>query len=136
MPQYPVPQFIESEGKITALLTYRQFFIMVGAGAICFALFFFTPFMVFLIGSFFSLSIFAIIAFYKVNNMSIITVILQAIGFFIGKKSYTWSKKEATYPMDVTQKPEAKEAPKTPPMHVQARPSKLKNIQTLVDTKK
>ena len=40
MEQYPIPQFIEQEGKIAFFISFRQFFYIVGAGAICFILYF------------------------------------------------------------------------------------------------
>ena len=43
MEQYPVPQFIEQEGKIAFFLSFRQFFYLAGAGAICFILYYTLP---------------------------------------------------------------------------------------------
>ncbi len=136
MPQYPVPQFIESEGKIVSFLTYRQFWFLTGGGAIIFAFFFFTPFLVFLIGSLFTAFIVVTIAFFKVNNQSLVTVLLQALGFYFGTKNYTWKKNTAMYPLNVAAKPELKALPEKPAMRLQARPSKLKSIQQMVETKK
>ncbi len=134
MPQYPVPQFIESEGKIISFLTYKQFFILVAGGAICFAFFFFTPFIVFLFGSFLTATIFGLVAFYKINNMSIVTVVLNAFGFLMGSKNYTWKKNEATYPLKMRPRPEVKVLPEAPKM--QAHASKLREIQQKVETRK
>ena len=43
MEQYPIPQFIEQESKIASFISFRQFFYLVGAGVICFFLYFLLP---------------------------------------------------------------------------------------------
>ena len=92
MPQYPIPQFIEEEGKIIFFLTFRQFFILVGAGAICFGLLFILPMIIAIIASMFVLGIFGIIAFLKIDGMSVVKVLLNMMGFYTKTKVYTWKK--------------------------------------------
>ena len=47
MEQYPIPQFIEAESKIRFLISFRQFFYLVGAGVACFPyIFYFAPYCV------------------------------------------------------------------------------------------
>ena len=93
MPQYPIPQFIEEEGKIVFFLTFRQFFLLVGGGAVCFLLFLTMPFWVFAVGSVFIMAFALIIAFVKINGASIVRVVLNYLGFVTGAKNYTWKKK-------------------------------------------
>ncbi|MCX6719524.1 MAG: PrgI family protein, partial [Candidatus Staskawiczbacteria bacterium] len=49
MEQYPIPQFIEQEGKIAFFISFRQFFYLVGAGGACFILYFILPKVLFLL---------------------------------------------------------------------------------------
>ncbi len=127
MAQYPIPQFIEAEGKIISFLTFRQFFILVGGGAIC-ALFYYTlPFFIFATGSIFVAIITAAVAVLKVDNDSIVTVVRNALGYFIASKNYIWKKKEAPYPL------------KNNPSHQLAKPaalSKLKETKGIVEYRK
>jgi hypothetical protein len=98
MAQYPIPQFIEEEGKIMPFLTFRQFFWLIGGGAISFMLYFTLPFGIFAILGLLVMGITAALAFVKINNASIITVVLNFIGFATGPKSYVWKRKEFSYP--------------------------------------
>lgn len=134
MPQYPVPQFIESEGKIVAFLTYRQFFELVAAGGLCFAMFFFLPFLYFVFGTLITLTVFGIIAFYKVDNMSVIKILTNLAGYTVASKNYTWKKKEASYPLKVREHYQIKSLPQAPEAKMQ-HASKLKEVQKMVDTK-
>ena len=43
MERYPIPQFIEAEGKIAFFISFRQFFYLLGAGVICFILYWILP---------------------------------------------------------------------------------------------
>ncbi|OGZ69319.1 MAG: hypothetical protein A3D44_02570 [Candidatus Staskawiczbacteria bacterium RIFCSPHIGHO2_02_FULL_42_22] len=98
MAQYSTPQFTESEGKIISFLTFRQFFVLVGGGAVCFALYYTLPFALFLILGIMVATITAAIAFLKVNNTSVVTLVLHFITFSIASKTYVWKKKESVYP--------------------------------------
>jgi len=93
MAQYPVPQFIEEEGKIIFFLTFRQFFLLIGGGVVCFLLFQFLPFYFFVVGSLFVMAVVSIIAFVKINGISVVKIVLNYLGFLIQKKDYIWKKK-------------------------------------------
>jgi len=93
MAQYPVPQFIEEEAKIIFFLTFRQFFLLVGGAAVCFLLFYTLPFYVFIVGSLFVMALVSIIAFVKINGISVVKIVLNYLGFLIQKKDYIWKKK-------------------------------------------
>ena len=108
MEQYPIPQFIEQEGKIAFFISFRQFFYIVGAGAACFVLYFILPFFLFIIVSFVIGGGALILAFVTVNGVPIINVILASIGFASGAKNYTWKKKESPYPFKTIQRAEIK----------------------------
>ena len=92
MEQYPIPQFIEQEGKIAFFISFRQFFYIVGAGTICFLLYFVLPRFLFIIFSVL-IGISAIcLAFITVNGAPIINVLLSSLGFAAGSKNYVWKK--------------------------------------------
>jgi len=142
MPQYPVPQFIESEGKIIFFLTFRQFFILVGGGALCVGLYFLTPFTVFIVGSLTIIVLTVAIAFFKVNNQSIITYLLHAIQFSTGTKNYTWKKENTFYaskirpPAPEESAQEKKLAPAAnAPTLLKSANSKLRSIQKTIELK-
>lgn len=137
MPQYPIPQFIEEEGKIIFFLTFRQFFLLIGAGATCLVLYFFLPFFLFVILSFIvGVSTFAV-AFLKINNESVVKLLLNFIAFSTGTKSYTWDKKESAYPFKVKEHRQIQniEGPLGLKTHM-GNTSKLKEAKKLVETKK
>jgi len=91
--QYPIPQFIESEGKIISFLSFRQFFLLVGGGAICALFFTILPFYFFVIGSLLVMALTGSIAFVKIDNISVLTIFMNFIGFTIASKNYMWIKK-------------------------------------------
>ena len=97
MPEYPVPQFIESEAKIIFFLTFRQFFILVGGGVLSFILYFILPFILFIICLMVIVLVVIIVAFFKVNNESAVKILLNFIGFSVGLKNYTWKKEGSHY---------------------------------------
>ena len=114
MAQYPIPQFIEAEGKIISFLTFRQFFILVGGGAVCAISYYTLPFFYFLIITIFVGVVTAAVAFLKIDNESIVVVVINMIGYATKSKTYIWKKKEAKYPFKNNPaqeliKPEAKE---------------------------
>lgn len=132
MEQYPIPQFIESEGKIAFFISFRQFFYLVGAGLLCFFIYFFhLPKPVFIL---LSLVIFVsgiVLAFGTVNGAPILDVILGSIGFSMGSKNYTWSKKESPYPFKPISRTQIKKIEQGPVL--QAQTSQLKKTKTLID---
>ena len=118
MPQYPIPQFIEEEGKIVFFLTYTQFFLLVGGGALCFVLHLILPFWIFAILGIFIMLLVLAIAFIKIGNESIIKVVLHFIGFSVATKNYIWEKKELNFPVaDIQQ-------------------SQLNNTKKIIETKR
>jgi len=150
--QYPIPQFIEEEGKIVFFLTFRQFFLLVGGGVICFILFFTTPFFISVIGSIFVMALVSIIAFLKINGIPIVKVALNFLGFLAQTKNYIWKREEFSKNQEGVEKTkEIKYASQpqtlTPPIDkLQINPkehfistspiSKLENIKKIIETKK
>src|SRR3989344_2464430 len=97
MPQYPLPQFIEEEGKIVFFLTFRQFFLLVGGAVACFLLYYTLPFYLFVPVAILIMMIVSAIAFLKIEDEKITKVILHSINFYTDDKSYTWKKGDMGY---------------------------------------
>lgn len=133
MEQYPIPQFIEQEGKIAFFISFRQFFYLVGAGVVCFILYFVLPRFLFAIFSAI-ISISAIgLAFITVNGTPVINVLLSSFGFAVGLKNYIWKKRESPYPFKTIKRVEIRKIEEGPVLKVQE--SRLKKIHTEVELK-
>ena len=135
MPQYPIPQFIEEEGKIISFLTFRQFFYLVGGGAVCFFFYFILPSSIFILVAIATMGLAVALAFVKINNSTIVSVVLNFIGFSIQEKTYTWKKKESTRLFAAT-KNDYQVNDMQGTYTKQAETSRLRNVKTVVDTKK
>lgn len=133
MEQYPIPQFIEAEGKIAFFISFRQFFYLVGAGAICFVLYFMLPFFLFVIAAIVIVGAAVVLAFVTMNGVPIINMILGSIGFMSGAKNYTWKKKETLYPFHAVKRAEIRKIETGPVLHAQE--SRLRRIRTDVELK-
>jgi len=94
MAHYSVPQFIEEESRIVFFLTFRQFFILLGGGIVCFALFITLPPALFVISSMVIVLLAIAIAFLKINNQPVIKALLSYFGFITGPKNYIWKKED------------------------------------------
>ena len=133
MEQYPIPQFIEQEGKIAFFISFRQFFYLVGAGAICFVLYFVLPRFLFVISSIIIGLASIGLAFITINGYPVINIILNSLGFASGSKSYVWQKKESPYPFKTIKRVEIRKIEEGPALKVQE--SRLKKIHTEVELK-
>lgn len=131
MEQYPIPQFIEAEGKIVFFLSFRQFFYLVGAGAICFFFYYFLPFFLFVILSVVVFAAAVGLAFVTINGVPVLNMILGSFGFAIGGKDYTWKKKESPYPFKPIKRTQIKKIDRGPVL--QAQKSQLKRTKTAVE---
>lgn len=90
--QYQVPQFIEVEDKIIGPLTGKQFFYLLGAGAIIFLLrVVFEWWLVIVLGGPF-VGLAVAMAFLKVNGVPFIEVMNNAVNYFFSNKLYLWKK--------------------------------------------
>ncbi len=131
MEQYPIPQFIEQEGKIAFFISFRQFFYLVGAGAVCFVLYFILPRFLFFLAAPIIFVATLILAFATMNGVPILNMILGAIGFSMGGKDYTWKKKESPYPFKPIKRTQIKKIEQGPVL--QAQTSQLKKTKTQID---
>ena len=133
MEQYPIPQFIEQESKIAFFISFRQFFYLVGAGVVCFFLYWILPRILFFMVSIVIFIGTAILAFATINGTPIINTILGAIGFSMGGKDYTWKKKESPYPFKPIVRTQIKKIEQGPVL--QAQTSQLKRTRTKIETR-
>ena len=133
MEPYPIPQFIEQEGKIAFFISFRQFFYLVGAGLFCFMLYFILPRFLFWILGPAVVVIAALLAFVTVNGMPVINIILSSVGFLTGTKDYTWKKKESPYPFKPIKRTQIKKIEQGPVL--QAQQSQLRKTKTAVELK-
>jgi hypothetical protein len=133
MEQYPVPQFIEQEGKIAFFLSFRQFFYLGGATAICFILYYILPEFIFYVAATFIIVIAVALSFITINGVPILNTILASIGFATGGKNYTWKKKESPYPFKTIKRATVKKIDQGPVLKAQE--SQLKKIRTAVELK-
>ena len=133
MQQYPIPQFIEAESKITSYLTFRQFFYLLVAGGVCFLLYFVLPLVVFFVAAFIVCFIAIVLGFGVINGVPILNFLLGSIGFSIRGKDYTWQKKESPYPFKPIQRTQIKTIQQAPVL--QAQNSQLNKAKALVELK-
>ncbi|MDO8486580.1 MAG: PrgI family protein, partial [Candidatus Staskawiczbacteria bacterium] len=121
------------EGKIAFFISFRQFFYLVGAGAICFLLYFVLPRFLFVIFSIIIGGGAISLAFITVNGTPIINVLLNSFGFTFGSKNYVWQKKESPYPFKTVKRVEIRKIAEGPILKTQE--SRLKKIHTEVELK-
>ena len=135
MEQYPIPQFIEQEGKIAFFISFRQFFYLVGAGVVCFILYYALPFFLFIMASFLIGAVAVVLAFVQINGVPIINMILASIGFMTGGKNYTWKKKESLYPFKPIKRAQIKKIEQGPVLKIQQSQLKKTKIEVELRTK-
>lgn len=129
--QYPIPQFIEQESKIAFFISFRQFFYLVGAGIICFFLYWILPRTLFFIASSIVFICSAALAFITIDGVPILNMLMGAIGFSMGSKNYTWKKKESPYPFKPIKRTQIKKIDQGPVL--QAQTSQLRKTKTTVE---
>lgn len=133
MEQYPIPQFIEAEGKIAFFITFKQFFYLVAAGVICIIFYWALPFALFVVASGLVLVGAVVLAFVTINGVPLIEMLISAIGFNSRGKDYTWKKKESPYPFKPIQRTQIKKIEQAPVL--KASTSSLRKIKTSIDLK-
>jgi len=133
MEQYPVPQFIEQEGKIAFFLSFRQFIYLCVAGVLCWILYYFLPRFLFYVATVIILGGSAILSFVTFNGVPILNTLLSSFGFATGGKDYTWRKKESPYPFKTIKRATIKKIEQGPVLKAQE--SQLRRIHTAVELK-
>ena len=90
--RFQVPQFIETETKIVGPLTWKQFiWVALGVGLILLLFRLLTgPLLIFV--SIVIIAIFGGLAFFRIENMTLIEYLIKALGFALGPKKYLFKK--------------------------------------------
>ena len=134
MNQFTVPQFIEHEPKIVGPLTFKQFIFVGIAGAVCFALYFMVPFLLFVLLSIVIMIGGFALAFVKSGGRTLPVVLKNFFNFSLAPKMYLWKHKEGLPPkiMKITPAPEGKEKTSVPTV---AGKSRLNELSTQIETK-
>jgi len=91
--RFEVPQFIEIEDKIFGPLTWKQFVYVAGGSGLVAVLFFFTPFLIFVLLGVPVGAIAFLLAFYPVNNRPFSVFLESAVRYLQGSKLYFWRKR-------------------------------------------
>lgn len=89
---FQVPQFIETEDKIVGPLTLKQFLYFATAGGLCFLLFFFLNFILWVFFTAIIVTAAASFAFIKVNGRPLISAALGALKFYWQPRLYLWQR--------------------------------------------
>lgn len=89
---FNVPQFIDVEDKIAGPLTVKQVLWLIGMGAVLFIVWTFFDNQTFFISSIPIIIIFAIYAFYRPYNQSMLSFTIHSVMFFFRPKIYTWDR--------------------------------------------
>lgn len=91
--RFEVPQFIEIEDKIFGPLTWKQFVYVAGGSGLVAVLFFFTPFLIFVLLGVPVAAITFLLSFYPVNNRPFAIFLESAVSYVKGVKLYLWRKR-------------------------------------------
>ena len=92
MQQFQVPQFIAIEDRIIGPVTLKQFLYLLGAAGIAilgWAFLYFARFVIFAVPA---AGLFVALAFLKINERPLPTVIFNAIGYYLKPRLYIWRK--------------------------------------------
>lgn len=103
MQQFQVPQFINIEDRIIGPLTLKQFLYLLGAAGVGIVGWSFLYFPLFVIFAVPPAGLFVALAFLKINERPLPTVIFNAIGYYLKPRLYIWRNV-----------PQKKEPPKMP----------------------
>ncbi|PIV90545.1 hypothetical protein COW46_01850 [Candidatus Gracilibacteria bacterium CG17_big_fil_post_rev_8_21_14_2_50_48_13] len=92
--QFKIPQNVDIEDKIVAFLSFRQLFILIGGGAVAYVVYTASvgkvPPYAYIIPIVFILVITVLIAFFKIDNMSFIKLILLVLERIINPTQRVW----------------------------------------------
>lgn len=96
MPQFQVPQFIETESKIVGPLTLKQFIYIAIAGLTSFGLFFVLKLFIWIFATLILGAIAASFAFLKFNGQPMTVMLKNAFLYYWNPRLYLWQRQERT----------------------------------------
>lgn len=129
MPQFQVPQFIETESKIVGPLTLKQFLYIAAAGLISFGLFFVLKLFIWILFTIIIALAAAAFAFLKFNGRPLTGILKSAFLYYWNPRLYLWQRKDATAQIPTFTMPKLGNPPAGPT-------SKLKSLWLGLITKK
>lgn len=94
--RFQVPQFIEVEDRIFGPLTITQFIYLAGGGGFLLAMWLLLPLWAAIIVGGPVAGVGAALAFFKVNDRPLISVLEHAFEYYMRDKLYIWDKKQRT----------------------------------------
>jgi hypothetical protein len=98
--RFQVPQFIDVEDKVFGSLTIKQFIYLAGGAGLSFLVYsLLNSLFLSLIPIVAIMAASAALAFYKLNNRPLISVLESAFKYFLGNKLYIWKKEEKPLPI-------------------------------------
>ncbi|MCX6784371.1 MAG: PrgI family protein [Candidatus Komeilibacteria bacterium] len=132
MQQFHVPQFIDVEDTIIGPITVRQFVIMLIGAFFCFMEYKLSDFGLFVVLAIFTVGIFALFAFFKINGMPFYYFLVNVAETLKKPKIRIWSRlrHQEANPVQVLEKPK-----ETLVIHKPlVTKSQLQELSLLVDT--
>jgi len=131
--RFTVPQFIDYKAKIIGPLTIRQAVYIGGAIATCAVLKFMLPSYLFIMSCIVLGALSLALAFLKINGRDLPTILGNFLTFYISPKIYIWKKAESQI-MVFKKEEKKKEVAEDSSLRVASK-SRLKNLQTQIETK-
>ena len=90
--QFQVPQFIDIEDKIFGPLTAKQFFYILGGGALIFLMYVFLQLWLVIFLGLPVVAFSAALAFFKINGQPFIKIVGSALTFASSSRLYLWKR--------------------------------------------
>jgi hypothetical protein len=111
--RFEVPQFIDVEDKLFGPLTFKQFIYVVGGAGLAYVSYKLVPFPVWPAVSLVFIALGLLLAFYKLNNQTFLTVAQSWISYTLKGKLYIWKRTppKTTAPKPVAPAPVTKTIP-------------------------
>jgi hypothetical protein len=137
--QVRVPQFIEHDPKLLGPFTLSQTIYVGGALFICFILYLFigeSHFFVFLLISGIIFAIALVLAFYKVEGLSIPEVIKNSVDYNMNTKIYLWKRKQIPVYLSLEKKKEDKSSIEKKPVVTLKKRESIDEVTKKVDFEK
>jgi hypothetical protein len=136
--RFTVPKFIDEEPKIVGPLTFKQFLYIGGAAGLCVILYFVLPLSIFIIAAVILLGGSVALAFLKIENYSIPSLLKNFFFFSVSSKIYLWKKTMLLPKMIRKEKPKKTKEKKLEtesPLKIGGK-SQLKNLASYLETGK
>jgi hypothetical protein len=127
-----VPQFIDVEDKVAGPLTWKQIFWMIGMAAVLLVLYNLLNSFAFFVAAIPVILLFAVLAFYRPNGVSMATFLYFAVFYFFRPKLSVWERPIRTPRRAPAPKKEAP-APEAPAASRRPDEARLRELAKLLD---